>query len=70
MTIWRFQDAEALIFMYITRLERGLLADDSVASDLAIFADFVVNVPVPCEQLNRALAHVFNSDEVGEDVAM
>src|SRR5882724_529264 len=70
MPIWRFQDTEALIFMHAARLKRWLLADHPVAGDLAIFTDRVVNIPVPREQLNRALADVFDSDEVGEDIAV
>src|SRR6266508_1584205 len=69
MTVLRFQYAEALILMHIARVERWLLAHHSVAGNLAIFADRVVNIPVPREQLNRVLAHVFDPDEVGEDIA-
>lgn len=65
--IGRLENAEALILMNPAGRYHRLLSNDTIALNLGVLADGVMDSPAALEELSPHGPDVFNADKVGED---
>ena len=64
----RLENAKALVLVHRRGSDHRLVADDSFAEDLGVFADRIVDQPPPGKKLRRLLADILDAHVVREDV--
>lgn len=63
------QNAKAAVLMNHAGSHDGLLAYHTFTGHLLIASDWVVDQPVPPDQLNGVVSDIFDPDPVSEDIA-